>query len=53
MKGALFGIAVFIFAQVMMAIMSAVMGGMPSPAVSMTLFILGGIMGHMVYGIEI
>jgi hypothetical protein len=52
-KGALFGFVVFNFAQVMMAVMSAVIGGMPSPAGSMTLIVLGGIMGHIVYGIVI
>jgi hypothetical protein len=53
LKGAIFGLAVFIFAQVMMAVMSAVMGGMPSPAGNMILVILGSIMGHIVYGIVV
>jgi uncharacterized membrane protein YagU involved in acid resistance len=52
-KGALFGLAVFIFAQVMIAVMGAVLGGMPSPSGSMTLVILGSIMGHIVYGIVV
>ena len=52
-KGALFGLVVFLFAQVMMAVIGAVMGGMPSPEGSMTLVILGGIMGHVVYGIVV
>ena len=52
-KGALFGFVVFIFAQVMMAVMGAILGGMPSPAGSMTLVILGSMMGHLVYGIVV
>ena len=52
-KGALFGFIVFVFAQVMMAVMGAFMGGMPSPAGSMTLAILGSIIGHIVFGIVV
>ncbi len=52
-KGALFGFIVFVFAQVMMAVIGAVMGGMPAPAGSMTLVILGSIMGHIIYGIVV
>jgi len=52
-KGALFGLVVFLFAQVMMAVIGAVMGGMPSPEGSMTLVILGSMMGHIVYGIVV
>jgi len=51
LKGAIFGIAVFIFAQVMMAVMGAVMGGMPSPEGNMLLIMMGSIIGHIVYGI--
>lgn len=50
-KGAIFGIGVFIFAQVMMAIMEAVMGGMPAPQGNMLLMFIGSVMGHLVYGI--
>ena len=53
LKGAIFGLAVFIFAQVLMAVMGAVMGSMPSPAGNMLLVILGSIMGHIVYGIVV
>jgi uncharacterized membrane protein YagU involved in acid resistance len=52
-KGALFGFIVFLFAQVMMGVISAVMGGMPAPEGSKTLVILGGIIGHIVYGIVV
>jgi uncharacterized membrane protein YagU involved in acid resistance len=51
LKGAIFGFAVFIFAQIMMAMMSAVMGGMPSNEGSMMLMMIGSIMGHIIYGI--
>lgn len=51
LKGAIFGFAVFIFAQVMMAVMGAVMDGMPSPEGNMLLIMMGSIIGHVVYGI--
>ena len=51
LKGAIFGFTVFIFAQVMMAMMEAIMGGMPSPEGNMLLMFIGSIMGHIVYGI--
>ena len=48
LKGALFGIAAFIFAQIMMMMM------MPMPTDgSMTLIIVGRLMGHIVFGIAI
>ena len=51
LKGAIFGIVVFIFAQVMMTLMEAVMGGMPAPQGNMLLMFIGSVMGHLVYGI--
>ncbi|MCD4696774.1 MAG: hypothetical protein K8S16_11095 [Bacteroidales bacterium] len=51
LKGAIFGFSVFIFAQVMMAMMEAIMGGMPSPEGNMLLMAIGSITGHLVYGI--
>jgi len=51
LKGAIFGFAVFIFAQVMMQIMGALMGGMPMPQGSMVLMAMGSIIGHIVFGI--
>lgn len=50
-NGALFGLIVFLFAQVMMFLMKSIMGGMASPEGSMALMMIGSIMGHLVYGI--
>jgi uncharacterized membrane protein YagU involved in acid resistance len=50
-NGALFGLIIFVFAQIMMMLMKIIMGGMPSPEGSMTLMMIGSIMGHIVYGI--
>lgn len=50
-KGAAFGIVVFIFAQIMMVIIESVMGAIPSPETNMVLMFIGSIMGHLVYGI--
>jgi uncharacterized MnhB-related membrane protein len=48
LKGAVFGIVVFIFAQIIMAIM-------PTPKMegSMLLLMTGSIMGHIIYGIVV
>lgn len=51
LKGAIFGFSVFIFAQVMMAMMGAIIGGMPSPEGNMLLMAIGSIIGHLVYGV--
>lgn len=51
LKGTIFGFTVFIFAQIMMAVMGAIMGGMPSPEGNMLLMAIGSIVGHIVYGI--
>jgi hypothetical protein len=53
LKGSLFGLAVFVFAQIMMVVLGAVIGGMPSPAGNMVLVIIGSIMGHIIYGIVV
>lgn len=50
-KGTIFGLAIFVFAQIMMVVMGAILGGMSSPEGSMLLIMLGGIIGHIVYGI--
>lgn len=50
-KGTVFGIIVFVFAQVMMFLMTAVFTSIPSPAGSMALMMLGSVIGHVVYGI--
>jgi uncharacterized membrane protein YagU involved in acid resistance len=52
-KGIIFGIAVFIFAQIMMAVMSALLGGMSSPGGDMLLMMAGSVMGHAIYGITV
>jgi len=52
LKGALFGFAVFVFAQVMMFIIGKMMP-MPMPQDNMTLMMLGSLIGHLVYGIVV
>jgi len=52
LKGAIFGIAVFIFAQIMMAIMG-MMFPMPPMEGSMILMMVGSIMGHVIFGITV
>ncbi|MCK9409688.1 MAG: DUF1440 domain-containing protein [Bacteroidetes bacterium] len=52
-KGALFGFGVFIFAQIMMAVMGAIVGSMPPPEGGMALLILGSMIGHIMYGIPV
>lgn len=53
LRGAIFGIAVFIFAQIAIAIIGAMMGGMPPTEDSIMLLMLGSFMGHIVYGITV
>lgn len=50
-NGALFGLIVFVFAQIMMMMMKSLMGGMASPEGNMALMMIGSIMGHLVYGV--
>ena len=52
-KGAVFGIIVFVFAQLMMLVMGAVFASMPSPAGSMALMMLGSVIGHIAYGVVV
>lgn len=52
-KGALFGFGVFIFAQIMMAVVGAIMGSMPPPEGGMALMIVGSMIGHIMYGIPV
>lgn len=52
-RGVIFGIAVFIFAQIMLAILDAVMGGMPPTEESIVLIMTGSIIGHIVFGIVV
>lgn len=51
LKGATFGFIAFIFAQIAMGVMDAVIGGLPEPEGAMVGIILGGILGHVVFGI--
>ncbi|CAN5649408.1 hypothetical protein BH11BAC3_BH11BAC3_37550 [soil metagenome] len=51
-KGAVFGFVVFIFAQIMLAIMGA-MFPMPEMEGSMILVMIGSIIGHIIYGIAV
>lgn len=53
LKGAIFGIAVFIFAQIAMAIMGSMLGGMPPMEGSMLLIMTGSIVGHVIFGIVV
>jgi hypothetical protein len=52
-RGLIFGVAVFIFAQIMMALMGAVMGSMPQPEGSMVLLMIASLLGHVVYGVVV
>lgn len=52
LKGAIFGFAVFIFAQIMMAVMGILMP-MPPMEGSMMLMMVGSIMGHIIFGITV
>jgi hypothetical protein len=52
LKGAIFGMAAFIFAQIMMAIMGMVFP-MPPMEDSMMLMMVGSIMGHVIFGITV
>ena len=53
LKGAIFGFAVFIFAQIAIAMLGAMMGGMPPMEGSIMLMMIGSIMGHIVFGITV
>lgn len=57
LRGAIFGVVVFVFAQIMMAAMDAVMPApkmsMPDAHVNMALMMVGSIFGHLVYGIVV
>lgn len=51
-KGAVFGIIAFVFAQIMMAVMDAMMP-MPEMEGSMMLTMIGSLMGHIIFGIAV
>ena len=52
LKGAVFGFVVFVFAQIMMAIMGAMLP-MPKMEGSMMLMMIGSIIGHVIYGMSV
>ena len=53
LRGAIFGIAAFIFAQIAMAILGAMIGGIPAMEGSVMLIMIGSIMGHIIFGIVV
>ncbi|MDP1675549.1 MAG: hypothetical protein Q8L88_01695 [Bacteroidota bacterium] len=52
-KGAVFGFAAFIMAQIVMVMMGLVMGPMPAPEGGMLPMMVGSIIGHVMYGIPV
>jgi uncharacterized membrane protein YagU involved in acid resistance len=52
-KGAVYGIVVFIVAQIGFPILSVIFGDIPQPEGSMALLMIGSIIGHIVFGIVI
>ena len=52
LKGAVFGFIVFVFAQIMIAIMST-MFPMPKMSDSMVLTMIGSMIGHVIYGMSV
>lgn len=52
LKGALFGVIAFVFAQIMMGIMGMMMP-MPKIEGSMVLTAIGSLMGHIIFGMAI
>lgn len=51
-SGAVYGVAIFIFAQIMMAVMGAMMP-MPQPEGSMPMILAGGLMGHIIFAVVV
>lgn len=51
LKGAVFGFVVFIFEQISMVLIGAIIGGIPEPGGTTTAIILSSAMGHIVFGI--
>lgn len=52
LKGAVFGIIAFVFAQIMMGIMGMMMP-MPKMEGSMVLMAMGSLMGHIIFGMAV
>jgi uncharacterized membrane protein YagU involved in acid resistance len=53
LKGTVFGIIVFVFAQIAMKLISAMAGEMPASSDNMFLMIMGSLIGHIMYGIGV
>lgn len=51
LKGIIFGISAFIFAQISMAVIGAMIGEIPAPEGSMVLIAIGSVVGHLVFGV--
>ncbi len=52
-KGAIYGVIIFVFAQIMMQVLGAMFPAMPSPEGSMALMIIGSVIGHVIFGIVV
>ena len=52
LKGAVFGLVVFVFAQIIMAMMGAMLP-MPKMEGSMMLMMIGSIIGHVIFGMSV
>lgn len=50
-KGALYGIVIFVFAQIMLQIIGATFPDMPSPKANMMLIMMEKLVAHIVFGI--
>ena len=50
LKGIIYGVVIFVFAQIIMAIMGAMLP-MPKMEGSMMLLMIGSLIGHIIYGI--
>ena len=53
LKGTICGLAIFIFAQIMMGIMGAVLGGLPPMEGNLVFIMIGSIAGHIIFGIVV
>jgi len=53
LRGVFFGVAAFIFAQIGIAGLDAMRGGMPAAEGSVVLIMIGSIIGHIIFGIVV
>ena len=51
LKGGIYGIIIFIFAQIMMQVMGIIFQSMPAPEGNMIMIIMGSVLGHIIFGI--